>query len=101
MHKAIRTVIAMLPQDRQASEDELVRSLAAAQAMCAVLGEQVDPQELERESRAKVAVWQDTSISLVDNTDHIEWLTDAKTGRTWEFWERYERYLLDVQELPP
>jgi hypothetical protein len=101
MLTAVRVVVTMLAQDRQPTEDELADTLALALPMIRSRYPDVNPDDLEREVRAKVAVWQDASVSLVDPTDHIEWLADAKTQRCWDFWERYERYLLDVKNLPP
>jgi hypothetical protein len=98
--KAVRLVLAMLPQDRQASEEEISSCVADVHTMIAGRGEHVERGTLEREIHAKVAVWQETSVSLVDEKDHLEWLADAKAERKWEFWDRYDRYVQDVKLLP-
>jgi hypothetical protein len=64
-------------------------------------GATVDRDVLLKEIESKVAIWQDDSVGLVDNRDHIEWLTEARLDRQWEFWERYRRYLEDVRLMPP
>jgi hypothetical protein len=100
LQKAVRLVQAALPQDRQATEQEITSAVSLVHAMQAGMGDPVDLHALEREIRARVAVWQDTSVGIEDVTDHVEWLTEALVGRNWEFWERYERYLQDVRVLP-
>ena len=89
MQKAIRTVLAMLPQDRQATDSEVDDAVGMVWGMFQKKGDALDRQALGREILALVAVWQDESVGLENNDGHIEWLSDAKADGSWEFWERY------------
>ncbi|MFF5230675.1 Z1 domain-containing protein [Dactylosporangium sp. NPDC000521] len=101
MQQAIRLVLAALPTDRQATAAEVDSNVDLVCAMQQVRGIAVDRAVLRKEIESRVAVWQDDSVGLYDDVDHLEWLADARAERSWEFWERYRRYLEDVRTLPP
>jgi hypothetical protein len=100
MAKAVRLVLAMLPQDSDATSQEVADACDAIHAMLTGRGDEVDLQVLRREVEARVTVWQEDSTGLADDTDHIEWLPAARSERTWDFWERYRRYNEDVKLMP-
>ncbi|WP_203839245.1 Z1 domain-containing protein [Winogradskya humida] len=91
----------MLAQDRPPTASEIDESVGMVWMMQHSRGVTVDRDVLLKEIESKVAIWQDDSVGLVDNRDHVEWLAEARLERSWDFWERYRRYLEDVQVLPP
>ncbi|MDQ7903515.1 Z1 domain-containing protein [Phytohabitans sp. ZYX-F-186] len=101
LQQAVRLVLAALPQDRQATPAEIDSNLDLVCAMQQARGQALDREELSREIQARVAVWQDDSVGLTNEVGHLEWLTDAKVDRSWEFWDLYRRYLEDVKTMPP
>ncbi|MFD6650633.1 hypothetical protein ACFWC0_16710, partial [Micromonospora chalcea] len=101
MQQAIRLVLAMLPQDRQATHDEISESVDPIWLMQQSRGQLLDRDVLLKEIESRVAVWQDDSVGLKDDRNHIEWLTEAQLERSWDFWDRYRRYLEDVRLMPP
>ncbi|GAA1026230.1 Z1 domain-containing protein [Virgisporangium ochraceum] len=101
MQQAIRLVLAALPTDRQATPAEVDSAVDLVIAMQQLRKTPIDGTVLRKEIEARVAVWQDDSVGLYDDADHIEWLADARAERSWEFWDRYRRYLEDVRTLPP
>ncbi|MET8310924.1 Z1 domain-containing protein [Micromonospora sp. NPDC005173] len=101
MPQAIRLVLAFLPQDRQATPHELGDAVNMVCAMQQARGQTLDRELLLKEIQARVAVWQDDSVGLKDDRNHIEWLSEAQLDRSWEFWDRYRRYLEDVRLMPP
>ena len=100
MQKAIRLVLAMLPQDRGAAPGEVTSAGEDVHAMLSRRGEPVDLATLHRETESRVRVWQEPSTGLEDTTDHIEWLRAVRGERTWDFWDRYRRYLEEVTLMP-
>ncbi|MEV0269779.1 Z1 domain-containing protein [Hamadaea sp. NPDC050747] len=98
---AIRLVMAMLPQDRQPTAEEVRESVDVVCVMQQKRGFPVDYDQLLREVQAKLAVWQEDSVGLSDSRNHIDWLPQAEVERPWEFWERYKHFLQDVKLLPP
>ncbi|RLP88638.1 endonuclease [Micromonospora sp. BL4] len=101
MQQAIRLVLALLPQDRQATHDEIAESVDPIWVMQQSRGQLLDKNVLRKEIESRVAVWQDDSVGLQDDRNHIEWLTEAQLERSWDFWDRYRRYLEDVRLMPP
>jgi Z1 domain-containing protein len=99
--QALRLVLAMLAQDRPPTAKEIDESVGLVWMMQHSRGATVDRDVLLKEIESKVAIWQDDSVGLVDNRDHVEWLTEARLDRQWEFWGRYRRYLEDVRLMPP
>ncbi|ASW54747.1 Z1 domain-containing protein [Plantactinospora sp. KBS50] len=101
IQQAIRLVLAFLPQDRQATPAELDDAVNLVFGMQQARDQMLDRELLLKEIQARVAVWQDDSVGLTDDQNHIEWLTEAQLDRSWEFWDRYRRYLEDVRLMPP
>ncbi|GGR73228.1 endonuclease [Micromonospora fulviviridis] len=101
MEQAIRLVLAMLPQDRQATDKEVEENVDPVWMMQQSRGHLLDRELLLKEVQSRVAVWQDDSVGLTDDRDHIEWLTEAQLERSWDFWDRYRRYLENVRLMPP
>jgi hypothetical protein len=101
MQQAIRLVLALLPQDRQATPEEITESVDPIWVMQQSRGQLLDRDVLLKEIQSRVAVWQDDSVGLKDDRNHIEWLTEAQVERSWDFWDRYRRYLEDVRLMPP
>ncbi|MEV4277696.1 Z1 domain-containing protein [Actinoplanes xinjiangensis] len=101
MTQAVRLVLTMLPQDRLATQEEITFNANAIAMMQQAIGHSIDGESLRKAVEARVAVWQDSSVGLANNVNHIEWLEEARSNRSWDFWERYRRYLKDVQDLPP
>jgi len=100
LQKAIRLVLAMLPQDRDAAPEEVTSACDDVHSMLARRGEEVDLAILHREVETRVTVWQEASTGLQDSTDHVEWLPAARADRSWDFWDRYRRYLEEVKLMP-
>ena len=100
LQKAIRLVLAMLPQDRDAAPGEVAAAGEDVHAMLLRRGEEVDLRTLRRETETRVRVWQEASTGLEDTTDHIGWLPAARGERSWDFWDRYRRYLEEVTLMP-
>lgn len=100
LQKALRIVLAMLPQDHDASPGEVTSACDLVHSMLSRQGEEVDLTALRREAEALVTVWQEPSTGLDDPTDHIEWLPEAKASLNWQFWDRYRRYLEDRKLMP-
>ncbi len=96
LEKALRVVLAALPQDRAASAEEITQIVGV---MATALS--VDRGHLLRVVEAAVSVTQEISVGLDNPGGHVEWLGDARANRNWEFWDRYRRYLQDVKLLPP
>jgi Z1 domain len=95
-----RLVLAMLAQDRQPTPDEIAGAVSGVHGMLAAQGNDLDQGLLTKRIEAMVAVFQESSVALVDNSDHIPWLADAKGTRDWDFWNRYRRYLEDKRHMP-
>jgi hypothetical protein len=100
LQKALRIVLAMLPQDRDAAPGEVSNACDMVHSMLSRQSEAVDLAALRREAEARVAVWQEASTGLDNDADHIEWLPEAKASLNWPFWERYRRYLEDTKLMP-
>lgn len=100
LQKAVRTVLAMLPQDRDALPAEVAEACDMVHSMLARQGGVIDLPTLRREVEHRVAVWQDPPTGLDDDTDHIEWLPAARASINWQFWDRYRRFLEDVKIMP-
>lgn len=99
--QAARIALAALGSNARPSQVEVTAICDAVYAMQTSLGKILDRELFQREVEALVSVWQDDSDELVDDTDHIEWLNEAKAEREWPFWERYRRYLEDSKGMPP
>ena len=100
LQKAIRLVLAMLPQDHDAASQEVAEACEDVHAMLSRRGDAVDLTTLRREVETRVTVWQEASTGLEDTTDHVEWLPAARGERSWDFWDRYRRYLEEVKLMP-
>lgn len=100
LQRAARTVLAMLPQDRDLLPGEVDAACEDVVFLLARRGDAVDLAALCREVQHRVAVWQAPSTGLDDNADHVEWLPGAKAGIDWRFWDRYRRYLEEVRLMP-
>jgi hypothetical protein len=98
--QAVRIVLAALPQDRQPRADEITGTCDLVHMMQTSRGVLLDRQVLQREVEALVSVWQDESVGLENLENHVEWLTEARAERSWEFWERYRRFLEDTRGMP-
>lgn len=98
--KAVRIVLAALPQDRQPTDEEVAESCDLVHLMQTSLGVVLDRESLQREVEALVSVWQDESVGMENSENHLEWLTEARAERSWEFWDRYRRYLEDSRGMP-
>ncbi|PWU59460.1 endonuclease [Micromonospora globispora] len=101
MQQAIRLVLALLPQEQQATPKDITDSVDAIWMMQQVRGQLLDRDLLLKEVESRVSVWQDDSVGLQDDRDHIEWLPEAQLERDWDLWDRYRRYLEDVRLMPP
>jgi hypothetical protein len=99
--KAKRLVLALLPQDRQPTPDEVQNAVTVIFGMLAGQGEVLDRRQLAKEIEAITSVFQEGSSGLESDKGHEPWLSEAKNDRDWDFWERYRRYLEDVRSLPP
>ncbi|HUY48535.1 MAG TPA: Z1 domain-containing protein [Streptosporangiaceae bacterium] len=100
LQKALRIVLAMLPQDRDAAPAEVTAACDMVHSMLSRQGDVIDLAALRREAESRVAVWQEASTGLDDATGHVEWLPEAKASRNWPFWDRYRRYLEDSRLMP-
>jgi hypothetical protein len=100
LQKALRIVLAMLPQDRDAAPGEVSGACDMVHSMLSRQGEVIDLTALHREAEERVAVWQGPSTGLDDAAGHVEWLPEAKASLTWPFWDRYRRYLEDTRLMP-
>lgn len=100
VRQAVRVVLAMLPQDRPPTPTEVEQCCEMVHLMQTSRGAEVDRMLLQREVESSVAVFQEDSTGLENNTGHLEWLAEAKANRPWEFWDRYRRYLEDVKGMP-
>jgi hypothetical protein len=100
LQKALRIVLAMLPQDRDAAPGEVPAACDMVHSMLSRQGEIVDLTTLCREAETRVSVWQERSTGLDDATGHVEWLPEAKASLNWPFWDRYRRYLEDGKLMP-
>jgi hypothetical protein len=100
LQKALRIVLAMLPQDRDAAPGEVSAACDMVHSMLSRQGDLIDLAALRREAEARVVVWQEASTGLDDATGHVEWLPEAKASMSWPFWERYRRYLEDSKLMP-
>lgn len=56
-------------------------------------------EELISQIRQRFVTFIGESTELVDNRDHIEWLSETDTS-SWRFWNRYRHYLAEVTRLP-
>lgn len=101
LDKAIRLVLAMLPQDRVATRDDIRASAEPVHTMVTAQGAVVDVEELVKEVEGRVIVWQEEGATLHDIRGHEEWLGASRADIEWLFWERYRRYLEDVKLFPP
>ncbi|MFU8870408.1 Z1 domain-containing protein [Micromonospora sp. SL4-19] len=101
LEQAIRLVLAYLPQDRQATPTEVAKGVDMVWIMQHSQGLVLEKELLLKEIQSRVVVWQDDSVGLKDDRNHIEWLTEAQLERSWDFWDRYRRYLEDVRLMPP
>ncbi len=101
IRQAVRVVLAMLPQERPPTPAEVEQCCEMVHRMQMSRGSVFDREALQREVESSVAVFQEDSTGLEDSTGHLEWLTEAKVNRSWEFWDRYRRYQEDVKALPP
>ena len=100
LQRAVRLVLAFLPQDRQPIPTEIADGCQLVCTMERSRGTELDSDALRRLVEADTAIFQDESVSLENPGDHQEWLTEAKADRTWEFWDRYRRYLEDGRAMP-
>lgn len=102
LEKAIRLVLAMLPQDRLATRDDIRDAATPIQAMLAAQSDSaLDLEEIVRAVEGLIVVWQDEGATLHDQRGHEEWLAARRADINWQFWERYRRYLEDVKFFPP
>jgi len=100
LQKAVRLVLAMLPQDGDVTPGEITDACVAVHGMLVARGGELDRRELQNEVETLVMIWQEAPTGLEDRKGHVEWLADAKAERSWEFWDRYRRYLEDVRLMP-
>jgi hypothetical protein len=100
LQRAVRTVLAMLPQDHDLLPEEVVSACEDVHAMLARRSPDLDLAALQREVEHRVTVWQAPASSLDDDTNHVDWLPAARADIDWQFWDRYRRYQEDVKLLP-
>lgn len=100
VRQAVRVVLAMLPQDRRPIPAEVEQCCEMVHLMQTSRGVLVDRMVLQRNVESSVAVFQEDSTGLRDDAGHLEWLSEAKAERSWEFWQRYRRYLEDARSMP-
>jgi hypothetical protein len=100
MQKAVRLVLTMLPQDRDATGQQVADACDDVSALLGRRGEDVDVSLLRRAVESRIAVYQEESTGLTNSDDHVEWLPAAKGTRQWDFWERYRRYLEEARLTP-
>lgn len=100
LEQAVRVVLAMLPQDRDALPGEVEQACSLVYSMLTGQGSTLDLKALRWDIESKVSVWQEPPTFLEDDTDHIEWLPGAKASINWNFWDRYRRYLEDTKLMP-
>lgn len=100
---AIRLVLAMLPQDRLATREDIKQAVVPIHRMLSGQGGAAAPDfdEIVREVEGLIVVWQDEGATLQDLRGHEEWLAARRTEINWQFWDRYRRYLEDVKFFPP
>jgi hypothetical protein len=100
--KGLRLVCASLPVDRPATDEEVDLAVTTVYSLLAMQNEELDKAQLRRRVQELVAVFQQDSTGLVDDSaEHKPWLPDAKASLDWEFWERYRLYCENVLLLPP
>lgn len=100
LQRAVRTVLAMLPQDRDLLPGEVNSACEDVHLLLTRRGDAIHLATLRREVEHRVAVWQAPSTGLDDTRDHLEWLAGAKSVIDWRFWDRYRRYLEETKLLP-
>ncbi|MGW3336149.1 Z1 domain-containing protein [Streptomyces sp. NPDC001009] len=102
MARALKAAIQLLPEDRQATPDDVSKAVGGAVLIAKLQDEtEIDAAELRKLVEARTNVFQESSAALSNGSGHIPWLPDAKNDRKWPFWERYERYLSWVRDMPP
>jgi len=100
LQRAVRTVLAMLPQDHDLLPEDVASACEDVHAMLSRRSPDLDLAALQREVEHRVTIWQAPASSLDDDTDHVEWLSAAKASIDWQFWDRYRRYIEDAKLLP-
>ncbi|WP_246212641.1 Z1 domain-containing protein [Streptomyces abyssomicinicus] len=100
MAYALKVAVSLLPEDRQATSDEVATAVTTAVMIAAVNKVTVEADDLRKLLEARTNVFQEASAAIEDNAGHIPWLPDAKNDRPWKFWQRYERYLTWVRNMP-
>ncbi|PLW73002.1 endonuclease [Streptomyces sp. SCUT-3] len=100
MAYALKVAVQLLPEDRQATSEEVTKAVTGGVMVANLNGVMVDAAELRKLVEARTNVFQESSAALSDDTDHVPWLPDAKNDRPWPFWLRYQRYLSWVRNMP-
>src|SRR4051794_4174078 len=98
-----RNLVLSLIEERSPTSDSLSEKVDAVIQMMAVLYPDVvvDRRELVRQLETMFDVFQDESIALADDTDHVPWLEERGAAVDWRFWNRYLRYVRERDGLPP
>ncbi|MGW0283624.1 Z1 domain-containing protein [Streptomyces sp. NPDC003236] len=97
---ALKVAIQFLPEDRQATPQDVTTAISTAVAVAGLRGVAVDAAVLTKMLEARTNVFQEDSSALQNDEGHVPWLADAKNDREWAFWQRYERFLMYLRNLP-
>jgi hypothetical protein len=63
-------------------------------------GLKIDREPLTRALQENLNIFQADSVSLNDDSGHLDWLGEKEDTIEWAFWNRYVRYLRESEELP-
>ncbi|MFD7750629.1 Z1 domain-containing protein [Streptomyces sp. NPDC059757] len=97
---ALKVAVQFLPEDRQATPQDVTTAISTAVAVAGLRGVTIDAAVLTKIVEARTNIFQEDSSALQNDEGHAPWLADAKNDRTWAFWQRYERFLMYLRNLP-
>jgi hypothetical protein len=97
---ALKVAIQFLPEDRQATSDEVTKAVETAKMVAGLNGVTVEATDLRKLVESRTTIFQESSAGLSDSENHVRWLPDAKNDRSWAFWTRYERFLKHSRGMP-
>lgn len=97
---ALKVAIQFLPEDRQATPDEVTKAVETAKMVSGLNGVTVEVADLRKLVESRTTTFQESSAGLSNSEDHVPWLPDAKNDRSWAFWTRYERFLKHSRGMP-
>ncbi|MFZ3570477.1 Z1 domain-containing protein [Streptomyces sp. BH097] len=96
----LKVAIQFLPEDRQATPDEVTKAVETAKMVAGLNGVTVEADDLRKLVESRTSTFQESSAGLSNSEDHVRWLPDAKNDRSWAFWARYERFLKHSRGMP-